>query len=508
MEAAVSSGKSYGQILKSSAVIGGSSAVTLVLGMVRAKAIALLLGPGGYGLWGICVSIVELAQGIAGLGLNGSGVRQIAEAVGTGDGQHIARTVITLRRVSRALGVVGAVALAILSGPVAQFSFGDAKYAPVVAILSLTVLCNIISQGQNALLQGLRRIVDMAKDKMLGATFSTLACIPIIYVFREQGIAPALVLVAAFGVLTSWFFARRVKVALLPMRAREVFREAEGLLKLGVVFMMTSLMALGTSYIVNIILMRRMDQHAVGLYQAAWLIGGYFAGFILQAMGTDFYPRLTAVARDHRQCNRLVNEQLEIGILLAGPGMVATLTFAPWAIRILQSADFLPAVDVLRWISLGILLRVIAWPMGFIMLAKNAKKTFFVSELAFNSLYLTAVWFAVGQWGVNGVGVAFVGMYAVYVAGVYVISRCLTGFSWSREAAWIGGSYLALALGVSLAFYFFTEWVAAILGGVVMTAMGVFSLRKIAAMLPPERFPRPVRTLLTRWGLMGGSAES
>lgn len=507
MESASDNSKSYGQILKSSAVIGGSSAVTLVLGMVRAKAIALLLGTGGYGLWGVSCAIVDLAQGIAGMGLNGSGVRQIAEAVGSGDEQRIARTVITLRRVSRALGVLGAILLAALSLPVAVVSFGDARFAPAVAVLSLTVLCNIISQGQNALLQGVRRIADMAKDKMLGATFSTLVCIPIVYYLRERGIAVALVAVACFGVLTSWYFARRVKVAPVTMRAGDVMHEARGLLKLGFVFMISGLMTLGVSYVVNIILMHRMDKHAVGLYQAAWLIGGYFAGFILQAMGTDFYPRLTAVAKDHAKCNQLVNEQSEIGVLLAGPGMVATLTFAPWAIRILQSAEFLPAVDVLRWISLGILLRVIAWPMGFIMLAKNAQRIFFVSELISNLVYLTMVWFAVGRWGVKGVGMAFVTLYALYVVAVYAISRRLTGFCWSREARWIGGSYLSLALGVCLAFYCLPEAAAMAIGAVVMIGMGFYSLRKICALLPPERFPRRIRTLLAKLRLLPPASQ-
>lgn len=498
MESASTNPKSYGQILKSSAVIGGSSAVTLVLGMVRAKAIALLLGTGGYGLWGICNSIVELSQTIVGMGMNGSGVRQIAEATGSGDEQRIARTVITLRRVSRVLGAVGAILLAVFSRRVALFSFGDAGYAPMVAVLSLTVLCNIISQGQNALLQGVRRIADMAKDKVLGAIFSTLVCIPIIYFFRERGIAWALVSVAGFSVLTSWFFARRVKVVSIKMRVADFFNETGELFKLGAVFLTTGLMVVGVNYCINIILMRRMDANAVGLYGAAWLVGGYFAGFVLQAMGTDFYPRLTAIAGDHAKCNQLVNEQTEIGILLAGPGMVATLTFAPWAIQILQSAKFLPAVDVLRWISLGILLRVIAWPMGFIMLAKNAKTVFFLSELGSSATYLAMVWFAVGHWGVNGVGMAFVAMYVLYIIAVYAISRKLTGFIWSRASWQLISSYLTLALVVSVAFYFLGELAATIIGVMVMSGMAVYSIRKIASLLPPERFPRRFRRLLVK----------
>lgn len=500
--------KSYGQILKSSAVIGGSSAVTLVLGMVRAKAMALLLGTGGAGLWGLSWSITELARGIAGMGINGSGVRQIAAAVGSGDEQQVARTVVTLRRVSRVLGVVGALMLCALSVPVGRLSFDDDKHTGAVALLSLTVLFSIVSQGQNALLQGVRRIGDLAKDNILGAIFSTLFSIPIVYYFRERGIVPALVCISFFGVLTSWWFARRVKVEPVKLTAAETYGEASALLKLGLVFMVSGLMTLGVSYLVNIILIHRMDKHAVGLYQAAWLIGGYFAGFILQAMGTDFYPRLTAVAQDNAKCNQLVNEQSEVSLLMAGPGLIATLTFAPLAIRVLQSSEFLPAVEVLRWISLGMLLRVLAWPMGFIMLAKNAQKVFFISELVSNVVYLAMVWFCVGVWGVKGVGIAFAALYALYAVAVYFIGRRLSGFRWSWETIWIAGAYTCFSVGVFAAFQFLDFYVATAIGAVVMIATGIYSTRKICALVPPERFPRRARQLLTYLRLLPAGSNA
>ena len=42
--------KSYGQILKSSALIGGSTAFNMLFSIVRTKAMAVLLGPTGVGL--------------------------------------------------------------------------------------------------------------------------------------------------------------------------------------------------------------------------------------------------------------------------------------------------------------------------------------------------------------------------------------------------------------------------------------------------------------------------
>ena len=75
---------------------------------------ALLLGPSGFGLFGLYGSIADLTQNIAGLGVNSSGVRQIAEAAGSGDEERMARTAAILRRTSLVLGILGAVLLAIL----------------------------------------------------------------------------------------------------------------------------------------------------------------------------------------------------------------------------------------------------------------------------------------------------------------------------------------------------------------------------------------------------------
>ena len=66
-KAASESGKkSHGEILKSSALIGGSAGLNMLLGLVRNKVLALLLGAEGFGLFGIFTSISELARGIAG----------------------------------------------------------------------------------------------------------------------------------------------------------------------------------------------------------------------------------------------------------------------------------------------------------------------------------------------------------------------------------------------------------------------------------------------------------
>jgi PST family polysaccharide transporter len=154
---------SYTQILVSTALVGGSSAVNMVMGVVRTKAMAILLGPAGFGLASLYLSIANLTQAVAGMGVNSSGVRQIAEAVGSQDEKRIAQTVFVLRGASVVLGVLGAVALIVFSRQVSTATFGTDQHAAAVSLLSLAVFFNLVSAGQSALIQGLRRISDLAQ---------------------------------------------------------------------------------------------------------------------------------------------------------------------------------------------------------------------------------------------------------------------------------------------------------------------------------------------------------
>ena len=158
-----SSAKSYGQILKSSALVGGSSLVNVLIGMVRTKVMALLLGPAGFGLFGVYGSIATLTQTLAGMGVNSSGVRQIADAAGSGDEQRIAVTAQVLRRVSFVLGLLGALLIVVLARPIAVVTFGKNIHTAAIAGLSGVVLLMLVSAGQSARIQGLRRIAELAK---------------------------------------------------------------------------------------------------------------------------------------------------------------------------------------------------------------------------------------------------------------------------------------------------------------------------------------------------------
>jgi len=486
----------YGQILKSSAIVGGSTVLNVGIGIVRTKIMALLLGPAGFGLAGLYTSIITLTQNIAELGINSSGVRQIAEAVGSGDQNRISKTALVLRRTAVVLGLLGAALLVLFSKQVSMLTFGDTKQRGAVCLISLAVLFQLISAGQIALIQGMRRIADLAKINIIGAFSGLVISVPVVYFLRMKGIAISLVLVAATTIVSSWWYSRKVRITAVQLERDEIKLEVEGLLKLGVAFMASGLMVPGVAYFVRVFLLHHVGVAATGMYQSAWAIGGLYVGFILQAMGADFYPRLAANVHNHAEINRLVNEQTLVGLLLAGPGVTATLTFAPLVIIFLYSAKFSAAVGVLRWICLGVTMQVITWPMGYIIVAQARQLVFIGCELAWMVVSLGLAWLCVRTFGLNGAGIAFFLSYVFHLFLIYPIAWKSTGFRWSATSKRTC-SFIVLIIAIVFGSYYALPVVAAVCVGIVGTGIGCwYSVRTLSKLISLQDLPQPIRKLL------------
>lgn len=496
---------SYAQILRSSALIGGASVLNIGITVIRTKALAVLLGPAGFGLTGLYISILDLAKTFAAMGISTSGVRQIAVAVGTGDEQKIARTACVLRRTALVLGLLGAVLLAALSWPVAHMTFGPigSEHVGGVALLSLAVLFYTVSGGLDAWMQGMRRIGDLARIAVIGTIVGVGITIAIVFFLRERGIVPAMVTVAAASMMTSYLFSRKISAPPVTMTTAEVWREAGGLLKLGLAFLASGVLTMGAAYAVRVIVLRHygvesaeVAKAAAGYYQSAWMLGGMYVGIILQAMGADFYPRLTANAENNAECNRLVNEQSQVSLLLAGPGVLATLTFAPLVIALFYTRQFTAAVEPLRWICLGMALRVAVWPLGYIVVAKGRQWVFFWTEVLATVVHVGLAYVGCKFFGVRGACMAFVGLYVVHGVVISLIVRRMSGFRWSRENLQIGLVMMGLMIVAFAGFMLLPFWPSAAVGGVTLILSIAYALRWLLKLVSVAQIPRPVRRLL------------
>lgn len=463
--------------------MGGAQAINYLVSLLRVKVVAVLLGPAGVGLIGLYTSATSLLGTVTGLGLQGSAVRAIAQAQGKDDPLAVARTIRMLRRLVWATGLLGWLASIALAFPLSRLMFESTEHAWAIAVLGGMLLLTAVSNGQLGLLQGLRRIGDIARVQVAAAVLNTAFTIGLYVWLREDGIVPVLLANAAITLLCSWWFARRVEVPAMAMDWSLAAEEAKPLLGLGVAMMWSGVLTLALDLYTRTLISRTLGVDAAGIYQAAWALSGLFAGFVLGAMGTDFYPRLTSVIHDRAAAVRAVNEQTEIGILLAVPGLLATLAFAKWVVWALYSARFAPAADVLAWMVLGVFGRVLSWPMGFIQLSLGAGRWFMATEATFLTIQALLATWLVPRHGVIGAAYAFALCYLLYTTGMAWVGHRLIGFRWSSgvvRVMLIAAGFMVAAFATNRAQ---PSVLQSVVGGAIALTGALWTLRGLALRL-------------------------
>lgn len=471
---------SYRTILRSSSIMGVSSVLNVVFGVLRMKVAALLLGPAGVGWIGMYQNLQQTAATVASLGVSTAGTRQIAAAYGQGDAAAVELARRTLLWGTLVLAVLGAAVFALLGGWIATHLLREPGRAAEVRWVALGVALTVAAGSQSALLTGLRRIGDLARIQIGSAAIATVLGVAALWLWGQDGLlAMVLVVPAATFVQGYWYTRELRREGTAPAPWPQLGAQLRALVQLGAAFMLSGLVNTLGQLAVRSIVQRDLGDDALGQFQAAWNIGMLYLGFVLGAMATDYYPRLAATVAKPEAATRLVNEQTEVALLLCGPALLALLGTAPWVIHLLYSPAFAPAADILRWQLLGDVLKVMSWPLGFVLLAAGAGKAFIAAEALGIGVFVAVTALGAQRLGPSATGWGFLVMYVCYLPFVYALARARIAFRW-QGAVWRQGlALIGVAVAIS-ALGHMDAVLAAIAGIASACAFGLYAAARLA----------------------------
>jgi len=404
--------------------------VEILLRILRVKILAVQLGPAGFGMMSLYTGLIDMVSAISSLGIGQSAVRDIARSAATGDDYKMARTNEVLRKIVWVTGLFGLLVTVGISYQASWLTFNNADHVWAIAMLGFMVLFTQLKSGQVALLSGLRRIEDLAGVNVFGAILGTIVAVPLLFVYGNSGIVPFLLAIAGGQLIASWWFSKRVVLPTVTVSWSECLVESKSMVQLGLVLMVSGVVLAISNYAARLIIQFYLGEESVGIFQAAFTLSGIYIGFILQAMSGDYFPRLVSVNEDAIARNRFVNEQAEMAVLLAVPGLVGLLLCSDGMITLLYSNSFIGASEVLCWQVLGMFGKIISWPMGFILLACADKHAVVWSELVVVVVYLALVWIGVQIFGVVGAGMAFAAQYAFHVLLILWLVKKRHAYVW------------------------------------------------------------------------------
>lgn len=450
----------YDHILKYTSLFGGVQVLTILIGVVRNKILAVLLATEGMGLMSLLNSAVNFISQSTNLGIPFSAVRELSERFDKGDEQQTAHSIAVVRALTLVAALLG-MAVCILAGPLLNafsFSWGNHTLhfillAPAVGLLALT-------GGETAILKATRRLGEMARIQVTAVALVLLITLPLVWIFNYKAIVPLIVatalVTAALTVAYSW----RVyppKLSLTATVAENKFRQmakllAEGkpMVRLGLAFVGAAALISGAEMAIRALLNVEADLDIVGIYNAGYMITITYAGMVFAAMETDYYPRLSAVNHDMMAVRDVANKQIEVSLLILSPMLAVLILVLPILVPLLFSAKFIPAVGMAQAAVMAMYFKAVSLPVAYITLSKSDSVAYLLLEGFYAIMLVVCVIAGFRHWGIVGAGMGISLSYLIELA----VNVCFTRLRYRFRLTSQVGKYMAIHFPLGMLAYF------------------------------------------------------
>lgn len=425
--------KSYQEILKTMSVFGGVQLFTILISVIRTKLIAVFIGPSGMGIITLLNSTLNVISGISGLGVETSAVKTISENYKNKDIKTVSNVITIVKKIVFFTGVLGTLLVIVFSKMLSIMTFGDSSQTFAFVLLAMTLMFKQLSVGQMVVLQGMRKMKLLAKANLCGNLFGLLFSIPLYYYLRIDAIVPSILITFLCAFLFSYFYSNNINIKHENVSTKLLLKEGKTIVKLGFMLTISCVLALLSTYLVQIYIGRNGGLEQVGFYNAGFTLLNSYVGIIFTVMSTDYFPKLASINSDNEKIRSSVIQQAFISIIIITPIIVLFLVFIPVIVKIIYTTKFDQIIPMVCFGILGMLFRAVSWSMGYILIAKGDSKIFIKTALGFNILSLIMNVLGYFFFGLEGLGISFCLYFLIHFIGLKIITKNRYNFYFDKD---------------------------------------------------------------------------
>ena len=472
--------KNYSHILKYTGIFGGVQGLVILIGLVRNKFMALLLGAGGMGFNALLTSVQNFASQCTNLGISFGAVPRLSEYYEQQRVELVEYYIQVVRLWSMIAAVLGCLFCVVVSPLINDLSFTWGNHTLHYAMLGVSVAMIAITGGETAILKATRRLGSLARVQIYTTVASVFLSIPLYYFFRHSGVVPAIVLIAAAGMLVTIGYSYRLYPLKMQFNKKQL-KNGASMIRLGLAFVIAAAIGSASEMLIRAYLNVEGGLDFVGLYNIGFMLTITYAGMVFSAMESDYFPRLSGVCKDIIKTNETVNKQIEVSLLLLSPMLVALIMMLPVLVPILFSREFIPVVGMAQVAVLAMYFKVLTMPVAYITLARSLSLSYLLLETSYFVVLVLAVMIGFQQWGLWGTGLAIVVAHIFECIMIGGYSYMFYGYRTTKtvlQYAAIQAIIGFVAYGVTLVAEGWSYWIAEAALTVVSTAYSLHVLRQ------------------------------
>ena len=470
----------YDGMLKYTGIFGGVQGMASLITLLKVGIVSKLLGPIGVGMVDVYNRSIELVKKTTDLGISYSAVQSISEQRDELASSSITMTyaVKVVRSWSLWLAIAGTLLFFFLSPLLSRWSFdGDEHYVNMFRLLSLAVGCSSLMGGELAVLKGARMLGRVAWFQLLSAVVMLVAVVPCYYFWGLGGIIPGLLLTAISLLALACYHSFQVFPYRVALFSKRIIRDGIYIIRQGFNYTLAGFLNSGAYYLVTIYVLNKADASDVGCYSYGSLLISYLSMLVFAALDSDFFPRLSAINKDKKCSNILVNTQVEMLMVLITPMIIGFAVCLPLVPRLIFDESFMPLVDMSQWAVVGLFFKAMMLPTAYLSLSKGESHIFLLQEALSYSFMAASMILGFRYGGMVGLGIGILLSNLFDWLSTWLIASLRYGFRYSRRV-WSLLAILLPLLAAMLGVVRMSESITYILlGALCILLSGIFSVR-------------------------------
>lgn len=408
-------------LIKTSVLSAISTIIKVIAGFVSIKVVAVYVGPSGLALIGQMQNFISMMSSVASAGLNSGVVKYTAEHYE--DEQIKQKIWSSALKISLVLIIPIAIGIIFLADFISMQLLNTAEYSSIFIVFAITVIFFVLNGLLTSILNGQKEIKKLTILNIVGSLFGLAVTILLVTQYELYGaliagiVSQSIVffITLAFVLKSSWF-----KLSMFLGSMDKEYRNK--LLKyslMTITYIITS--SLSQIYIRHY-LGANIGWDEAGYWQAIWRISETYLMLITTTLTIYYLPKLSSI-----QDKVELRKELLYGYKIIMPIVIVMALgiyiFRDFIISILFSEAFSPMAELFFYQLIGDVIKIAAWLLGFIMVAKAMTRLSIFSEIFFACSFVGFVVLFVNIYGLIGVTIAFMVNYLIYMIFLYFSLR-------------------------------------------------------------------------------------
>lgn len=405
---------------KTSLLSGISVVIKLLTLLGVNKVLAIYLGPSGYALIGQFQNMIQLVT-VIGSGAFGNGVtKYTAEYSSQPENQYTIWQ--TAFFVSVGLSILISFFIFLFSHELSLNLFRTLEHELAIVVFSVSIIFFSLNTLLLAIINGKKEVGSYVSANIFGSVISALISVILVINYGVLGGLVALAVYQSVGFFATFLICLRMgwfKVKhLIGLPDRNASKK---LMRYSLMAFVSAICVPVTHIFIRDYLSEQLSVEYAGLWEAMTRISTLYLMVITTTLTLYYLPKLSELKDRAETLTEVLSvTKIVVPALIALSGFI--YLFKDAGITLLFSESFLGISDIYIWQLCGDILKVSSWLFAFVMISKSMVAEYIFSEVLFSLIYYALVNVMVGDYGFQGVSIAYMATYFLYLFFVvYVV---------------------------------------------------------------------------------------